>query len=324
MKINKKNPVKNKKPISNQKKKSDLNNSSSKKSSKKSAGNKKRTNKINLKHLKNDKIASTKITLHQIKKNDKSNQHESHSKINTQKIQQLLKLKKKDNLNIPSSSEQLRERIVSQLRASRFRYLNDTLYNNESSESRKMFKEDPNAFKAYHEGYQYQLEQWSLNPLNTIIAAIKKMPKDYIIADFGCGEGRLAESVKQKVHSLDLVAINDKITACDMAHTPLLTNGINVVVFCLSLMGTNLHDYILEANRVLKTDGILKIAEISSRFDDVNEFINALAFYGFKYTWKDLSHKYFYFMDFKKVKNVDIKCKNLPQISLKPCLYKKR
>lgn len=37
-----------------------------------------------------------------------------------------------------------------------------------------------------------------------------------------------------------------------MAHTNLLTSSVNVVVFCLSLMGTNLKDYIVEANRVLK------------------------------------------------------------------------
>lgn len=77
-------------------------------------------------------------------------------------------------------------------------------------------------------------------------------PKNYIIADFGCGEGRLAESVFQKTYSLDLVAANESIIACDMAQTPLTTNSINVVVFCLSLMGTNLKDFFLEANRVLK------------------------------------------------------------------------
>ena len=77
-------------------------------------------------------------------------------------------------------------------------------------------------------------------------------PKDYIVADFGCGEAKLADSLSQTVHSFDLVSLNDKVKACDMAHTPLLTNGIDVVVFCLSLMGTNLEEYLLEANRVLK------------------------------------------------------------------------
>jgi ribosomal RNA-processing protein 8 len=46
--------------------------------------------------------------------------------------------------------------------------------------------------------------------------------------------------------------MNDKVKACDMAHTPLLTGHINIVVFCLSLMGSNLKDYLLEANRVLE------------------------------------------------------------------------
>lgn len=78
-------------------------------------------------------------------------------------------------------------------------------------------------------------------------------PPTYVIADFGCGEAELSKSVKQKVHSFDLVATNDCVTACDMAHVPLADSSVDVAVFCLSLMGTNLHDYLVEANRVLKT-----------------------------------------------------------------------
>lgn len=37
-----------------------------------------------------------------------------------------------------------------------------------------------------------------------------------------------------------------------MAHVPLEDASVNVAVFCLSLMGTNLRDYLLEAHRVLK------------------------------------------------------------------------
>lgn len=73
-----------------------------------------------------------------------------------------------------------------------------------------------------------------------------------MVADFGCGEAELAQSVRQKVHSFDLVAANDLVTACDMAHVPLANASVDVAVFCLSLMGTNLQDYISEANRVLK------------------------------------------------------------------------
>lgn len=77
-------------------------------------------------------------------------------------------------------------------------------------------------------------------------------PLNYIVADFGCGEARLAESVSQKCYSFDLVAANKKVIACNMAHTPLSPESVNVAVFCLSLMGTNLKDFLLEANRVLK------------------------------------------------------------------------
>lgn len=62
----------------------------------------------------------------------------------------------------------------------------------------------------------------------------------------------MAKSVYNKVYSLDLVAAVDGVIAGDMAHTPLDNGSIDVAVFCLSLMGTNLKDFILEANRVLK------------------------------------------------------------------------
>lgn len=77
-------------------------------------------------------------------------------------------------------------------------------------------------------------------------------PKTHVVADFGCGEGRLARSIPQKTYSLDLVANRHEIIACDMAKTPLESSSIDVAVYCLSLMGTNLRDFLLEANRVLK------------------------------------------------------------------------
>lgn len=46
----------------------------------------------------------------------------------------------------------------------------------------------------------------------------RKLPKKLVVADFGCGEGRLAKSVPHKVHSFDLVAAHDHIVACDIAN----------------------------------------------------------------------------------------------------------
>jgi ribosomal RNA-processing protein 8 len=49
-----------------------------------------------------------------------------------------------------------------------------------------------------------------------------------------------------------------------MANVPLKSKTVDVAVFCLSLMGTNLADFLREAHRALKDVGILKIAEVRS------------------------------------------------------------
>ncbi|GJQ84323.1 hypothetical protein Trydic_g5261 [Trypoxylus dichotomus] len=192
-----------------------------------------------------------------------------------------------------------------------------------SKEIQQYFTRDPDAFLAYHEGYRQQVSKWPLNPLDVIIQSIKKMPSNYIIADLGCGEAKLSSSVPQEVHSFDLVAVNDFVTACDMSKVPLGNDSVDVVVFCLSLMGPNIKEYLFEASRILKNGGLLKVAEVESRFDTVEVFIEGVKRFGFVNTWKDLSHNLFYFLDFKKT----FQCKSLhklPTISLHPCLYKKR
>ena len=46
------------------------------------------------------------------------------------------------------------------------------------------------------------------------------------------------------VHSFDHVAMNDTVTACDIADVPIEDGELDVAVFCLSLMGTNFTDYL--------------------------------------------------------------------------------
>ncbi|KAJ9582892.1 hypothetical protein L9F63_022760, partial [Diploptera punctata] len=71
--------------------------------------------------------------------------------------------------------------------------------------------------------------------------------------------------------------------------------------------------------------GLMQIAEVESRFDNVENFIQNLHKFGFLNTWKDLTYNIFYFMDFKKERCIGKKMKSkLPEITLKPCLYKKR
>lgn len=78
-----------------------------------------------------------------------------------------------------------------------------------------------------------------------------------MIADFGCGKAKIAQTLNgnnYKVFSFDLIALNEFVTACDMANTHLYSNSVDVAVFCLSLMGSNISHFIREANRVLKDE----------------------------------------------------------------------
>lgn len=212
------------------------------------------------------------------------------------------------------------------LAGARFRYLNEQLYTQPAGQSFKQFTKDEELFHTYHTGYQQQAKQWPLDPLNIIIASCLKMPENHVIADMGCGEARLARSVPNKVHSFDLVSTSPGVTACEMSNTPLEAGSVDVVVFCLALMGTNVRDFVFEAGRILKMGGTLKIAELESRFQStysLDNFISDVCKFGFKNSWKDVKKGYFYFVDFKKVTEVKKK-KKLPEINLKPCLYKKR
>ena len=84
------------------------------------------------------------------------------------------------------------------------------------------------------------------------------------VGDFGCGEGTLMEEIGHyRVISFDHVAINEKVISCDMKSVSEYVNdgGLDVVIFCLSLMGKNWSDYILEAKRCLCTRGSMLIAD---------------------------------------------------------------
>ena len=166
----------------------------------------------------------------------------------------------------------------------------------------KLFKSDPALFTSYHQGYQHQAAQWPLDPLNSLMTDILRQDSNLVIADLGCGEARLARRVPNTVHSFDLVAANDSVTVADIANLPLQDKSVDMVVFCLSLMGTNMRDFVFEAARILKVGGVLKIAELESRFQgegkDVDTFIASLGKFGLKNKWKDLKKDFFYFLDF--------------------------
>lgn len=229
--------------------------------------------------------------------------------------------------------------------------------------------------------------KWVVNVNRTRSKEEKKKSK-LRVADFGCGDAKLAarllniKETKKKnnkrkknnahggstadekktgecpfeVHSFDLVANgNPHITPCDMANVPIPDRSVDVAVFVLALMGTNIADFIREAHRVLTPDGRLKIAEVRSRFESASsensskqsggkgkgkqeqsrfkysnkkgddslltDFITVMSELGFKCRQKDRSNKMFILLEFEKTGK---KPSNDATFTAKPCIYKRR
>ncbi|XP_054669841.1 ribosomal RNA-processing protein 8 isoform X3 [Grus americana] len=193
-------------------------------------------------------------------------------------------------------SAALRARMEERLLAARFRYINQQLYTSTSREAAQLFQTDPEAFEIYHRGFAQQVGRWPENPVHRIIRYLRRRPASLVVADFGCGDCKIASSVRNKVHSFDLVPLSPLVTVCDMAKSvlvgvwqvPLVDESVDIAVFCLALMGTNLQEILEEANRVLKQGGTLMVAEVASRFEDIRAFVNAMAQLGFKSVSKEL------------------------------------
>ncbi|KAM8815851.1 ribosomal RNA-processing protein 8 [Rhynchonycteris naso] len=219
----------------------------------------------------------------------------------------------------------LRARMTRRLDGAQFRYLNEQLYSGPSSAAQRLFQEDPEAFLLYHRGFQSQIKKWPLQPVDRIARDLRQRPASLVVADFGCGDCRLASSIRNPVHCFDLASLDPRVTVCDMAQVPLEDESVDVAVFCLSLMGTNIRDFLEEANRVLKPGGLLKVAEVSSRFEDVRTFLGAVTKLGFKVIFKDLTNSHFFLFDFEKIGPPRVGPKaQLSGLKLQPCLYKRR
>ena len=221
--------------------------------------------------------------------------------------------------------DKLQRKLSSKMSGARFRWINEQLYTKTGEEALEMFEQDPSLFGVYHKGFTAQASKWPVNPLDRIIALIQNMPSSVVVADFGCGEARLAQSVPNTVYSFDLVASNSHVTPCDMANVPLSNSSVDMCVFCLSLMGTNISDFIKEARRVLKKNGTLRICEISSRFESEEEFAAQIEKFGFQLIQRESFSRLFVDFEFKMIpRKKSALSKSLPTIELKPCMYKRR
>lgn len=162
--------------------------------------------------------------------------------------------------------------------------------------------ERPENWFEYHRARHESMQTWNEIPYEYIASKIKN--KNRVVADFGCGENLMKTFIpNNKVYSFDHIAIDDTVIACDMAHTPLEDESIDIAVFSLALWGSNFEDYFKEAYRLLNYDGLIYIAEPTKSYNEKQkqELIGKLKRNGFTLVGDIESRgKFFYITVIKK------------------------
>jgi superfamily II DNA or RNA helicase len=156
-----------------------------------------------------------------------------------------------------------------------FSEMNKTWNTSNSKTTHVRLKDDKSEWINYHKLYSDARKNWSEIPYKVIADIIKSRP-EWLVGDFGCGENLLSKEIPNKVLSFDHVAIDDTVISCDISNIPIENNIFDVVVFSLSLMGTNYKEYFKEAYRTLKPMGMVIIAEPSNRWKDRDEELKSL------------------------------------------------
>ena len=141
---------------------------------------------------------------------------------------------------------------------------------------------NPEEFETYHTLYHEAENDWPYKPIDKVIEQMKDM-EGCIIADFGCGTGRLMEALgdEYKVLSFDVIGVNEKIIECNIAdQIPLGKNSVDIGVFCLSLMGKDWPQMIHSSRRVLKPTGQILIWATKKQIslDEIEEVVNNAGF----------------------------------------------
>ena len=235
----------------------------------------------------------------------------------------------------PASSSSLLDKYRKKLEGAKFRLLNESLYTGQKSATGLSQSE----FDVYHQGFSSQVEKWPTNPVDEIIKRFINPKKRRIdIGDFGCGDAKIGRTKGKvhNVHSFDLVAADESVTPCDIARdgVPLGDNMLDMVIFSLSLMGSDVTSYIAEARRVLKTGGELVIAEVKSRFSEdgeksaeamkrgLNKFCAGVRDMGFKMLELDSESNTMFVLI--RMSKTGKPVQKEVRIHLKPCEYKRR
>jgi hypothetical protein len=160
-------------------------------------------------------------------------------------------------LQVPLTFQSPTEELKARRRFGDFSRINGRWNSSSSSSLHQRLLADPQEWEMYHTELESLRSGWSVDPLSEVIKYLAQS-QGLTVGDFGCGTGQLAEALngRHTVHSFDHVAYNDSVVACDVAEgVDLPDRCLDVAVFCLSLMGSNWKQQLVEARRCLSDVG---------------------------------------------------------------------
>jgi superfamily II DNA or RNA helicase len=180
---------------------------------------------------------------------------------------------------LPDTTEPIEARRA---RFGNFSRLNARWNHADSGTTHARLLKEPSEWQHYHDELARVRSGWTVDPQEEFVRWAQRR-SDLVIGDFGCGRAKVRAALGDRhvVHSFDHIAFTPEVVGCDMAHVPLDDETLDEAVFCLSMMGSNLTDYVREAYRTLKLDGRLHIYEPTERFSDRDAFLRSLKDLGF-------------------------------------------
>jgi hypothetical protein len=99
------------------------------------------------------------------------------------------------------------------------------LYTRPGDESYDMLQAEPDLFLQYHQGFREQTRGWPKQPVDLVISWLAGRPDSLLVADFGCGDAKIAASVKQ-VRAVQQRLAADRVQQRPAGRGSVLTNSM--------------------------------------------------------------------------------------------------
>ena len=143
-----------------------------------------------------------------------------------------------------------------------------------SQNLQKEFQETPELWHKYHAISEENEKSFPDEgiPRNKIIQELTEIKgkRTRSVVDMGCGKAQIAEHFVNDTRfsfiNYDHVSSNENVLVQDISNTGLEDHSVEICILCLAMWGSNCHDYVREAHRILESGGKLYIMEATKRW----------------------------------------------------------